>query len=1825
MYRFIPRLAVGVATVLVLSVVFYGCLGSGLEVSQTNFTDVISPQQNLTFIFNAKVVQDSLLDRWDTTDYIKFTPDIKGQFKWQSPTELVFSPSIGFKACTDYKAEVTKSVLGMGSEYTLLGSKTEFTFHTPYLSLDGAETYWLKAEDRGGAVELRTTLKFNYDVNPKKIGDLLHLQVNNKDVPFVLLSTSVGKDVALSMQQTTDEFDDGTLKITVDAGAQCVESAWKSDKAFTLEAHVPSRKRLDITDVNTEFEEGAGVINVVTSQPVENSDVSSAVSINPVVALSVEKADFGLVLKGAFDPKQPYTITIKNTLRGVLGGVMSGEFTKTITFGELQPGITFTSKKALYLTPKGNRNIGVRIVAIPKVKVTIIKVFENNIQSFLRTARRYYYDDEDYYYDENSEMTDEEYDVQRTSSKKGGYGNFDLDVEDYKVYGNVISERTYETKSLPKAGNVSLLNMSLEDTYTEYKGIYVVKVESLDDRWTSSAKLVSVSDIGMIAKSSDNDVLVFCNSIKSAEPLSGVQVSFISTNNQKVQQVTTDGNGVAKFENVLTKAKNFTVGMITTRLAGDFNYMMFKDTKVETSRFDVGGMQENTAGLQAFVYGDRDVYRPGETIHLNTIVRDKKWTVPGQFPIKIKIMRPSGDEFMTVKRNLDKEGSVQLDVPIQQSLMTGNYVVDIYTANDVFLTSKTIGIEEFFPDRIDVKLNLSKSMYAAGDSVISTIHAVNYFGPPAALRNYEVQYQLSRKYFNPTKYAGYNFTVVSKNTSRVNDVVKQGKTDANGNVKEVFSVPAEYANTGMLTGKVFATVFDETGRPVSRMQTFDVSTQPVYYGIRKIDSYADARVPLNVPLVAVDMNGNGVSAQARVQVVRKEWQTVLENSGYSSFNYVSRKKEIVVSDKSISMGTNGMTFSYTPQQSGDYEIRVMKPDAETYVSRQFYVWGWGATQTTAFEVQREGQIDIAFDKPKYSVGEEASVLFKTPFAGKMLVTVERDGVKSYQYVTTDQKSASIKLKVTEDFLPNVYVTATLFKPLDDGAMPLTVAHGSAPLFAELDNTKIQLAIDAPNQSRSNTKQTIKVRAQNNSNVQMTIAVVDEGILAIKRTKTPNPHEYFYQRRALQVGTFDVYPYIFPELKPGKYSYGAGDDEYDRRLTPILAKRVNLVAFWSGVVTTNGSGEGSFTIDIPQFSGALRIMAVAYKGKSFGSAEKSMKVADPLVVSTGLPRFISPGDSVTVPVTLSNTTSKQLSGSASITTNGMLKVAGATSQSVTIKPNAEERVVFTILAQPSVGVSNVEVRASVGGETYTDKTEIAVRPISPLMKTTGGGTVQNNETKSVNLSANYMQGTMKGKLVVSRSPVVEFSKNLSELIGYPYGCVEQTTSKAFPQLYLADLSSSLSSMESNNAALNVQEAVNKLKTMQMYNGGLSYWQGGTYDSWWGSAYACHFMIEAKKAGYDVSQSTIDQIVQYLGKKIQAKDYYTYYYFDYAGTTKNRKVVPQEIFYSLYVMALAGKQDLATMNYYKGSIGALTYDSRYMLACTYLYLGDRKSYESLLPMKIEEYSQPVLGGSFSSWIRDEALILSVMIDVDPNNPQVNVMARHLSQQLKGRKWYSTQENSFSLLALGKVARKNGSSNSTAVITANGKKVGEMTGKDVVVKDNITGQNVSISAKNGNVYYYWEVSGISNGNDIKQEDNMMKIRRTYLDRFGKEVSGNTFRQNDMVVVKLSVSSLNGATLENVVLSDLLPAGFEIENPRITETPELSWATNKSQPDNIDYRDDRVNIFTTVFGQERVFYYVVRAVTPGVFKVGPAAADAMYNGDFHSYNGGGYVKIIQ
>lgn len=1787
---------------VVVTVFVASCGKGGVEVSDTNFKDQIETQQNLVFKFNEKLVPDSLTGEWDSTEFVKFTPAVPGKFRWSSPNELVFSPSTQFTPSTDYKAEVTKEVLRYSTEKGL-GERKSFALHTPYLQLTGAESFWTKVQERSGAIEARVTAKFNYPVQTQKAASLMKVFVNDRLVNFIALNSAVSRDVELALREISSDFDDAKVRIVVEKGLAPEESEVATREQLSVTAQLPSRKDMEVVEAFADFAGAVGSIKIMTSQSLEDGqDIHGKVKLEPSVNFTCEKADFGFLIKGDFKQESAYKVTIAPGLRGVLGGVMSDEFEKQFSFGSLEPSIMFSDEKAMYLTSKGTRNVGIKVAGVARIKVTIVKIFESNLHGFVWSNSGYYDDDGDY-------IADYSY------LSEGGM----------KAWGNILSEREYDVKSLAKAGNLSLLNLDINDI-SDRKGAYIVKVESTEDQWIAQGKLIAISDIGLIAKATDNDVYVFANSILTAEPIKGASVRFLSTNNQLLHETTTDQNGVAQFNGIRQKTPDFTVGMITaTYNNADFTYMMLRHTKVESSRFDVGGLEENSSGLQAFMYGDRNIYRPGETIHLNTIVRDAKWNSPGTIPIKIKVLNPQGREFRTFKQTLNNEGAFALDIPMGKAAMTGTYHVECYTANDVLLSEKGIGVEEFFPDRIRVLLSLDKTQYTLNDSIKAIIQASNYFGPPAANRNFEVNFALRRESFSSKQYRDYNFSLTSDNYNSYEQVVRQGRTDQNGKATETFSLPKELANTGMLTVKCFATVFDEAGRPVSKMQETTIPTQDVFFGLKQVGSYLNVRENYTFPLACVDKQGSNSTGNATVRVIRKKWQTVLEKSGDNTFRYVSEKKDIPVMEKNVSIsGTS--SFSFTPQESGEYEVRVFKQGATVFVGETFYAYGYGWTDGSAFQVNKEGTIDIELDKPTYTVGDRAKVLFKTPFPGKLLVSVERAGVMSYQYLNTDNKSASMELPVTEDFVPNVYISATLFKPIDDGAMPLTVAHGFQPLIVENNNSRIQLAINAPTSIRSNSKQTISVKAQNNSNVQMTIAVVDEGILALRNMKTPDPHGYFFQKRALQVRSHDMYPYIFPNIKPGKFAYGSGDDELESRVTPVMGKRVNLVAFWSGIISTNASGEGTFTIDIPQFSGSLRVMAVAYKGKSFGSAEQNMTVADPIVISSGLPRFLSPGDTALVPVTLTNSTTAASSCSASIGVRGYATVLGNTSQTVSIPANSEQRVLFKVVAQNAIGLANIDIKAQSGGETFTESTELPVRPISPLLKTTGNGTVAAGETKSFQLMHNYLPQTTKAKLIVSRSPVVEFAKSLVDLIDYPYGCVEQTTSSAFPQLYVGDLAKQLHGQNLGvQASNNVQEAIRKLESMQLYNGALSYWQGGIEESWWGSIYACHFLLEAQKAGYEVRQQTIDNLLLYISKKVHFKDLRTYWYFDAAGKTYSRQIVPQEVFYSLYVLALGGKKDVALMNFHKTSTANLSHDSRYLLALSYLLLGDKASYESLLPKQITEFSQPATGGAFQSWIRDEALVLSVMVDIDPNNPQVLSMTRHLSSQLKQqRRLYTTQENAFALLALGKVARKNTSINASATITVNGKQVATLTSSDVVLTENMAGATINVTSKNGPVYFFWEVSGVSTSNSIKEEDSFVKIRRTFLDRFGKPIASNTFRQNDLIVVKLSINSLNNSVVENVAMVDMLPAGFEIENPRIRESTDMSWLKSPSTPQFIDIRDDRIIFFADISGKEQNYYYVARAVSTGTFRIGPAAADAMYFSDFHSYNGSGWIKVV-
>jgi uncharacterized protein YfaS (alpha-2-macroglobulin family) len=875
---------------------------------------------------------------------------------------------------------------------------------------------------------------------------------------------------------------------------------------------------------------------------------------------------------------------------------------------------------------------------------------------------------------------------------------------------------------------------------------------------------------------------------------------------------------------------------------------------------------------------------------------------------------------------------------------------------------------------------------------------------------------------------------------------------------------------------------------------------------------------------------------------------------------------------------------------------------------------------------------MEMDKDKYQVGDNAKILMKTPFAGKMLVTIERNKVLEHFYVETDKKSAEVDVKITEDMLPNVYVSATLIRPMKGIDMPLTVAHGFTPVKVEKASNLLPVQIVAAKESRSKRKQKVTIKTK--ANAELTVAVVDEGILQIKNFKTPDIYNYFYQKQALEVSSHDLYQFLFPELSLSSNSSIGGDGyNLEKRVNPLSNGRTRLVAIWSGILKTNANGEAQFEFNIPQFSGDLRIMAVAYNEEAFGSANTNMKVKDPIVISTGAPRFLSPNDEVIIPVTITNTTKSNTTVSTSVNLTGGLALQSQNNQSVAIPAGKEVRTMFTVKAPAAIGTGSIAVTVNGFKEKFSENIDLTIRPSTSLLKSSFSGDILTGRTQAVSLANEYVPGTAQASLLVSLSPMVQFAKELDYLLGYPHGCVEQTVAKAFPQLYFADFTKTIAAKSKSiglkgdndwNPQFNVQAAIRKLESMQLASGGLSYWPGSDSESWWGTIFAAHFLIEARKADYEINENVLNRMLDYLTTKtsMQETTELEYVYAE-SGTYNTRTVAKRAMIYSLYTLALAGKANQPVMNYYKSNENLLTTDIRYMLGASFAQIGDESSAKQLIPRDyLMENTAKETGGSFSSPVRNLAISLNSLVESDPQNLQIPKLARVLSQAVKNSRYLSTQESVFSFLALGKIARRNGVSNVTATLMADNKQLASFTGADLFLNKDIAGKTINITAKGrGTLYYFAQQEGLSATGKYVEEDNFLKVRRQFFSRTGQPLSANQFKQNQLVVVKVTAS---GTTpMENVVITDMLPAAFEIENPRLSEDREMTWIKNASTPEHFDIRDDRINFYTTVDGTERSFYYLVRVVSRGKFIIGPVAADAMYNGEYHSYHGGGTVSV--
>ncbi len=1774
-----------------------------VSVVATNFEQEIETLQNLAFTFDRDLAPDSVLNLWDSASYIKFTPEINGAFKWVSARELVFSPSGEFKPSTAYTAMVSGDVLRFRKSGTLEVGDEKITFRTPYLKVLSSNAWWSLADADPGSVTLNVTFNFNYHIDPAVISRLLNLKLNGRESEFRVTENSVGQVLSLRTGPVPKDLINGcNIQYEFKAGATCPSCGAGAPQALSGSQAVKAPDRLEITHVECIPDHETGTIRVYCNQEVSSKNLQQNISLSPKINFTIEPEGSGFLVRGNFEAGGSYELTISKNLSGILGGALEKDYVVVVPFGEMEPSIGFTSGKGAYMSTLSSKKLGIRITNIPKVRVKIFKIYENNIQAFIRYHRY-----SDYYDEERSEFNYNDYNI--------------------SGLGDEIMNQEYETKNLAKQNGSHLLSLDFPMN-NQFSGIYLVSVASAEDRWIRTGKIVSISDIGLIARQSADEVYIFANSIKNATPLKGTKISFISSNNQELYTATTDNDGMAVFKNTGNRFPGFHTGMITARQRNDFNFLVFQDTRVENSRFDIGGKKQNPSGYEAFLYGDREIYRPGETVHINIIIRNRDMKALSSVPVKAVVLMPNGREYMSMRQSLNSQGAAGFEFRLTTAAVTGTWNLELYSANDVLLNSRNFSVEEFLPDRISVTLKTPKTNYTTGDSIPCEVTAMNLFGTPASQRNYEMDFNLRKKVLYSKKFSDYNFSISGADHITFSNILRQGKTDTAGKATEFFPVSPSYEHTGLLSGTVHVTVFDETGRPVNRVLPVEISTQKTYFGILLSDYYNNARQPMQIRFAATDASGNPVAGNAGIQVIRVYWETIMERTYGSRYHYVSQKREKILVDKQLSIAPGSTSFSFTPNESGEYLVRIREPQATTYVESEFYAYGWGYTQNNSFEVNNEGRVEMEFDKEQYEPGDAAKILMKTPFAGRILVTVERDKVFDYFYVNTDKRSASVEIPVKESYLPNVYVTATLIRPLDEGIIPVTIAHGFAPLKVEKKSTRLPVSIQVAEKSRSNTRQKVTVKTAAEKDIEVTVAVVDEGIMQLKNSESPDPHKWFYQKQALEVGAFDLYPFVLPDILMKRSSVAGDGYDLQKRVNPLTNKRVKLVSYWSGILRTDGNGMASCFVDIPQFSGDLRVMAVVYRDNAFGSDEKHIKVADPVVISPSVPRFLSPGDTLIMPVTITNTTSRAQNATVSVELTGPLSGNGELIKEIILEANLEQRPVFRIAVAKQIGEGQITIKVKNGNETYTDKTDITVRPPSSLQKISGSGELVAGTELNLELTNQFIPASRDAKLVISRSPVVQFSDQLSYLLGYPYGCVEQTISTAFPQLYYSSLVKSISNRRNTvvKVSENINAAIRKLQSMQQHNGAMSYWPGGDEESWWGSAYATHFLFEARKAGYEVPTVTTDKLISYLGVQVKKHPVETYYYYNEKGIEIRKEIPSKDIFYSLYLLSLYDHADLSTMNFYRARYKELALDSRYLLAASYQACGDLNAFNSLLPEIFEgEKSKRSTGGNFYSYIRDEALSLNALLETDPSNQQIGAMARHLSQQMKSEKYLSTQERAFTFLALGKFLKQAGTTNATATIIADGTTAGTFSGEDLTLTKGIVNGNVKIkSSGNGKLYYFWEMEGLTADGSFTQEDSYLKVRKTFLDRNGKPVKNlNQVKLNDLIVVRISLVNLQRNEVENIVISDLLPAGIEIENPRIAAMPELSWIKDSSVPEHMDIRDDRIHYFTSISSEPKNFYYLARAVSTGQFIMGPVSADAMYDGSYHSYHGAGKLVV--
>ena len=1575
-------------------------------------------------------------------------------------------------------------------------------------------------------------------------------------------------------------------------------------------------------------------------------------------------------------PGKRYRVALKAEVAGGTKETLGKDLVCEITAEAMPPSFYFASRGTV-LPAKQNGGLPIVTINVPEVDVQFLRVESAQLPRFLerivgRKAKLNNTDDADTV--ANNDEDENYYDYGRPRGPQGALQSYELDT--FKGLAKSVYMARFVADARENRRNITHLPVE-EIKELQEPGIYIAVMNQPGRfRQEYQTTYFYVSDIGIQVRRYANGLDAYATSLRSGQAIHGTEFQLLDENGKSIGRAETDGDGHAHFALKPNLAR-----VITAKRGNEFSLLSLIEPALDLSEFDIGGHLPRATKI--FAYAGRDLYRPGESLEAAFVVRGQDGQPLPPAPITATLKRADGKavQQFIIKADEKRPGYMQRTIQLPQDAQTGTWTLESRADPAAKAPDNVmrIQVEEFLPERMKLELKSEQPYLTPGDKFDVNVVGTYLYGAPAAGNRLmgNVVTERSRSPF-PKQWPGFEFGDFDDDSLKSRSDLESTTLENDGTA--TVSVPSpKKESRSPLSVRASLSLLESGGRPVVRSIERIVFPAEKLIGLRPLWSGKFVREGSNAELEVIRSTREGEYAplqKAILRVFREDrdyyWAFDDQRGWHSGFN---DSDELIDSREFDLSKRTKINF---PVKYGRYRVEVL--DRETGLAARYRLYaGWGA-QDAELVGNRPDRVQLKLDKSGYAVGDKAKLTIAPPHDGDALVLVEGgEGVLYQERVSVSTKGTTINIPISKDWnRHDMYISAVVFRA-GNTREKITPARALGLVYLPIDREerKLQVKLTAPDKIQPSMplKVRVKVDGLKNEVATVTLSAVDIGILNITNFASPDPFDFFLGKHRYAPDVLDIYGKFIETMEgtKGKLKFGGDAKMRDTKSTP---KKVLLVDLFSGPVALNAQGEAEIVLNVPDFNGTLRLMAVATSATHFGKADKEVISAAPIVAELAMPRFVSPGDKATIALDVTNMTEVIQTLKVGVTATGPVKISGDAS-SVQLKPLQKKTLRFAAEATDAVGVSKIVVNVKGGGkEPINIKREAAlfISPLAPAERTRRFQRVAPNET--VKLDTAMVDGLFAGSALVSvtlsTTPPINVADQVKGLLAYPYGCLEQTTSRAFPHVLLDDataISFGLKPFTQAEREKAIEQAISRISGLQRSSGAFTLWgneTGGGLDEPWLTAYVSEFLKTARAAGYAVPDDMVKRADEYMLKQLQQvatsfpskaqrppstktdKDgkalpddsitrdssWWSQYQWREADRNGHRRF--GALAYMGYVLALDERAPLAALRtlYDDYKDRALSPLPLAQLSIALKRMGDQKRATAALdlafatPYGMTGYEWEWLG-DYGTPLRDTAMMFAILEKNNIQHKRKDGLISELAQMVPRARWLSTQEQTALLIA----AKQFGSSSKDpwqASLTVAGKvetltsKATEMREFDVAkLKSGIAVTNTNKDA----IYLAIETVGHTL-KPRESKDDLISMRRTLYTTDGVAVGDRVLKVGEQLMVHLEVTTKR--RIEDGLVVDRIPAGLEIENMNLSQGSRMSdiiikppqrtdgYYGKRTVPGpaeamadaRIKHREFRDDRFVVAARLEGTLdlYYLVRVVTPGQFVIPPAFAEDMY-----------------